>query len=102
MGNPIFKVMIFIFHKTLITIINVYYYYVFPIFNIVNVNKPKDSKKIRTCQHYNDELANLVKLYQNDCLHYWIALLVPVELDIFLELPYVILAHDLFEVVYIE
>ena len=102
MGIPILKIMIFVFQETFITIINIYNYYVFPIFNIVNVNKPKNSKKIRTCQNYKDELTNLVKLYQNDCLHYWVTLLVPVELDVFLELPDVVLAHDLFEVVYIE
>jgi hypothetical protein len=48
--------------KALITVENINHLNIFPVFNILTIDVPKNSKKVGACKNDNDKLSNFITL----------------------------------------
>lgn len=86
----------------MMTIKYILYLNFFPIFNILAVYIPKNSKKVGTCKYNNHKLRNFVKLYNDYRLHDGVSTFILIFLHVLLQLFTIIFADNMLKILNIE
>jgi hypothetical protein len=73
-----------------------------PIFYILAVYIPENSKKIGTCKYNNQKLSNFVKLNDDNRFHYWISIFILIFLHILLQLFAIIFTDNVLKIFDVE
>ena len=98
----IVKVALCVIVKTLIIVKYIFNLNFIPVFYILAIYVPENSKKIGTCKYDNNKLSNLIKLNYYNRFHYRISIFILIFLHILLQLFAIIFTDNMFEIFNIE
>jgi hypothetical protein len=88
--------------KALIAVENINYLNIFPVFNILTIDVPKNSKKVGACKNDNDKLSNFINLNNHNRFHNRIAILIVIILNILLKLFAIVLTYYMLKIFHVE